>query len=310
MAIKTLKEQNLTWINIDTVNDEALAFLKGNYSFHPLDLEDIQSEQQTPKIDAYKNYLFVVMQFPQWQAATNTVVAHEVDIFIGENYLITIQREKSKELKSLFYRCMNNRKVRSDWMSGSSGYLLYHIIEELLHNAHPILNHIGKHISSLENEIFAAEPNSIVIRELAIERRNVLSFRRILDPERYVISSLKNTPKPFLPQQADEGLTIYFDNIQDYLSNMWAVVESYKETINGLHITVESLINRRTNKIISTLTMISVSFMPLTLLSGLYGMNIDHLPFAHEPHYVWLMYLGLFAVIVLTIFIMRRKRDI
>jgi len=303
MAIKIIKEQNLSWINIDQVNDEALAYLKENYNFHHLDLEDIQSESQTPKIDNYKNYLFLVLHFPHWKSTTKTVVPHEVDIFLGDNFVITIQHSKTKEMKNFFYRCMKNRKTKKEWMSGSSGYLLYRLVEALFHNSRPILNNVGKHISDVEGEIFEGEQDTKIIKQLAVHRRNVLNFRRIIDPQRYLVANLSHTRKLFI----NEDMSLYFDDVVDYLNKLWAISDTYKDTIDGLHVTVESLINQRTNKVIGALTVISVALLPLTLLSGIYGMNID-LPFAKDPTFVWSIFIGLAIFILFIIAIMKKRR--
>jgi len=303
MAIKEIKKKGLTWVNIDRVDDEAIAYLKKNYSFHHLDLEDIQSETQTPKIDIYKDYLFLVLHIPQWHSATKHIGSHELDVFVGDKYLITIQHTKNKEIKNFFYRAMNNKTVNKEWLSDTSGYLLYKLIEALFQKSRPVLNTIGKQISSVEEEIFDGEPEIKEIRELAIHRRNILNFRRIIDPQRYLMSNLSHIRKPFM----DESLSIYFDNMRDYLDKLWAIVDTYRDTISGLHITVESIINQRTNKIITVLTVMSAALLPLTLLSGIYGMNID-LPFSHHPTIVFLMFLILISVIFAAIVIMRKRK--
>src|SRR3989338_1991679 len=303
MPIKTLAQGNLNWINIDHLDSEMLSYLKTQYGFHPLDLEDLQSEQQIPKLDAYQNYLFIILQFPHWQGETNMIVAQELAIFLGDNYLITIQQNKSKELKNFFYRCLNNRKVKADWMSGSSGYLLYRLIEELFENTRPILNNIGKQISVVESAIFSGEQDTGIIKRLGGHRRNILLFRRILEPQRYLVSTLSHTRKSFL----DEHMSLYFDNVHDSLNNMWAIVETFKETVDGLHVTVESLINRRINKLITVLTAFSVSLLPLNLLAGIYGMNIA-LPFQNQPNVIWIMFVVLTSLIILLIYALKRHK--
>jgi magnesium transporter len=303
MAIKTLTADKLTWININAVDTEALDFLKKNYNFHHLDLEDVQGESQSPKIDTYKNYLFVVLQFPQWKAEIQSVIPHGLDIFIGENYLITIQHSKSKEMKNFFYRCMKNKSVKNDWMSQNSGYLLHKLLESLFKNSQPILNNIGKQLDSVERDIFGGEQDTSVVKKLAVNRRNILNFRRIIDPQRYLIANLSHTRKPFL----NEETSLYFDNINDYLSKLWSIVDTYRETVNGLHVTTESLINQRTNKVIGILTTISVALLPFTVLSSIYGMNIVGLPYAQNPIAIWLMFLGLAALVFITIMVLRKK---
>ncbi len=304
MPVKTLKGKNLTWINIDKLDNEALDFLKTNYKFHHLDYEDLEGERQTPKIDVYKNYLFLVLHFPTWQTTGKKVSSHEVDVFIGDDYLITVQHTKSKEMKSLFYKVMKNKKMKSAWLDNDSGHLLYKITDSLFRTAQPIVDNIGKQINILENKIFTGEQDVRIVRELAIHRRNVLHMRRIIDPQRYLVGNLTHIRRSFL----DDSMALYFDDITDYLNKILLITETYKDTIDGLHVTVESLINHRTNKVISALTVISVSLLPLTLLSGIYGMNIIGLPHAQNPVWVWMMFLGLFAVIMITIFIMKKRK--
>ncbi len=101
MSVKEIKQGKLTWVNISKVNDESIAYLRDKYKFHHLDIEDIQSESQNPKLDVYKDYLFLVLHFPQWKSATKKIIPHEVDIFVGENFLITVQHGKDKDTAKL-----------------------------------------------------------------------------------------------------------------------------------------------------------------------------------------------------------------
>ena len=303
MAIKIIESQEVTWVNIDHVDEEAIAYLKNTYHFHPLDLEDIQTENIYPKIDTYKEYLFLILQFPYWHAETKKVIPIELDIFIGDKFLITIQHGKVKQMKDFFYRCMKNRSVKKEWMSQGPGYLLYNIIEGLFHQSRPILHNIGKQIAQLETTVFEDTPDTTVVLTLAVHRRNILSFRRIIDPQRYLLTNLSAIQKPFF----NESMKLYIEDVNDYLSQLWAIIANYKDTIDGLHVTVESLLSRRTNKIISALTVISVSLLPLTLFSGIYGMNIM-LPFSNSPHIIWSIFGALTCVIIGVVFLMKRRR--
>lgn len=303
MSVKQIKQAGLTWTNINSVNDETLKFLNDNFKFHQLDIADIKSESQNPKLDTYKDYLFLVVHFPQWSMGMQKIIYHEIDIFVGPDYLVTIQHGKNKDIKDFFYRSMNNRKTRNGWINKSPGFLLYKILEELFSQSRVLINTLGKQISNIENEIFDDKPDNNIIRELAIYRRNVLNLKRILDPQRFIIASLSNTRKTFL----DETLSPYFDDIKDYLDKLWVIVDTYKETLDGLHITVESLINQKTSKVINYLTVISVALLPLTLLSGIYGMNIDGLPHAEEPIFVWGLFGAITAFILILLFIMKKR---
>lgn len=303
MSTQTITSPTLTWVNIPKITDEAISFLESNYDFHELDIEDIQEITQTPKLDVYKDYIFLVMQFPQWNTDTNRVIRHEMAVFLGDGYLITVQRGESTEFKSFFNRCLQSDHIREEWMEGSSSYLLYNILEAMFHSAQPILNRIGKSLTALEEEIFDGDQDTEIIRALALHRRNILNFRRILDPQRYLISNLTHIRKPFM----DQDIAIYIDDVRDYLNKLWSIVNGYKDTVNGLHTTVESLINQRTNKVISALTVVSASLLPLTLLTGFYGMNIT-LPYATNPTIVWGMF-GVLIVLIATIILVMRQRN-
>lgn len=306
MPIKTVSEQSLTWVNIEGVDDESVKFLKDNYKFHPLDLEDVRTEVQTPKLDVYKNYLFLVLHFPEWSHEDKRVTSQQIDFFIMDNALITVQHSKNKDLQALFYRCVKNKKIRNEWLNRNSGFLLYYILEALFAQARPILNNIGKHLALVETEVFSGEQNTGLIRQLSYHRRNILAFGRIIEPQRYLMSNLAHTRRVFL----DESASVYFDDIRDYLDKLWSVVDNYKESVHGLYITVESMINQRTNKVLTILTVISVALLPHTLFFNLYSMNVPHLPLV-EQHYpwVWDILITLTIVVGITlIFTLRRMK--
>ncbi len=304
MENKILTEGKLTWTHLENVSPEILAELKAKHNFHQLDLDDIATDSTNiPKVDVYKNYVFLVLHLPHWNPQEKKITISQVNFFVGENFVITIAHHDSKELRSLFFRCLKNRTLKQEWMSGSAGLLLYHLMTELFREARPLLSNIGKHVAMVEEEVFSGEQNTQLIKELAGHRRNILLYRNIIDPQRYVITSLTNIRRPFL----DENLVIYFDDIRDYLDNLWAIIETYKETINGLYITVESIMNQRTSKVLTILTVISAALLPHTLFFNLYSMNLPGLPLAKSPHLVWSI-LGILTIVVLGVLMVTLRR--
>lgn len=305
MPQKEIREKNLTWTYFDSTDEDTITYLEKNHNFHPLDIEDVQTGgSQIPKLDTYKDYLFLVLQFPQWRDGKKSITRQEVYIFFGDNYVVTIEPERTSVMKNIFYRCMKTDDVRKEWMSGSSGFLVYNIIESILHTTQPILSELGRKLTDAEEEIFQEDPDVSLIREIATYRRDILKFRRVIDPQRYLISSLSHTHRSFL----DETLGVYFDDLTDFLNKQWSILESFRDTIEGLHVTVESITNQRTNKIISFLTFISVGLMPFTLLSSIYGMNLVTLPYANHPMIVWSFFVLLGIMTILSIWFMRRKQ--
>lgn len=303
MHIKTVQTEKMNWVNITQVNEDTVKYLRDNHNFHHLDLEDVQDDLQTPKLDTYKNYIFLVLQLPLWDEENDRVISYEINVFVSGKNLITIHKNKSVLVNQFFQRKMKSKRVQKEWMGSSTGYLLYSLLEALFKDIEPMINSIGRHLFHLEEHIFDGEHDQSTVRKLAVERRNILHIRRTIDPQRYLIANLSHIRKPFI----NEDTSLYFDNVHDYLNKTWAVLQTYKDVIEGLHVTVESLITQRTNKIIGNLTMISVILLPFTLLSSIYGMNIRGLPFAQNPFWVWMMFIGLAVLISLALLIMRRR---
>lgn len=302
MAIKILQSDGLRWINIDQFDEVALRFLRQNFKFHPLDLRDCSRANPHPKISTYPNYLFIVFQFPELIHQEKQIVNHEVDIFLGENFLITVQNKRFKALKNCFYRCARNEHIKKKYFGSTTGFLFYKIIDELFNGVFTITEFIKTSTSQLEDHLHKKEVFEFV-DEASSLRRNILNFRSIIEPQRYIFRTLLHTRRDFLP--AD--LSIYFNDLHDRLEEMWVIMNNYNDIVGGISESYETLLRHRTNQIIKVLTYISIFLMPLTLLSGIYGMNIVGLPWAQRPENILLIFVVLTLFIFLVVSYLRRK---
>jgi Mg2+ and Co2+ transporter CorA len=138
-SIGTLTHDKLTWVNIERPTREETQYLADRYPFHPLDLDDCLSKTQTPKIDKYEEYLFMVFHFPVFNPQARVTTASQVSIFVGEDYLITLHQGDLKPLVTLFRSCQTNEKVLQENMGHSAGYLLYRVLDRLVDYCFPIL---------------------------------------------------------------------------------------------------------------------------------------------------------------------------
>ncbi len=304
MATKIKKYNNITWINIVEPNNEDLRYLKDKFKFHPLDVKDVEGEAQRSKIDVYANYAFLILRFPITYKTNNLIGSHELDIFLGKDYLVTIQKKKIKTLNQYFYKIANNKKLQNEIFKGKAALLLYHVLEEMYRKTMPLTDWQLKEINKIEQQVYEEETKQAV-KNLALVRRNVLTFKGIIDPQRLVIRTLVNLKKDYL----SGDLANYFDDIADYVERIFGLLITSKELIDGLHETNESLSSHRLNRVIKILTVFSVSMLPLTLLTGLYGMNLQSLPLIHNENLVWYIFGGL-AVAILGIFIYLNRKDI
>jgi len=301
MAIKSIVQNNITWHYLTDFGGTELEFLKKNYKFHPLDLKDCGGEFQRSKIDIYKNYIFMVLQLPEYSSTSNRIVVQQIYLFIGKDYLVTVNHEKTKFLNALFYKIANNSKLKDNIFSQGSEYLLYTVMDYILRQRWKIITTLDSKIEKIENDIEEGRGKKVVY-EVATLRKTILQFKTILDPQRLVTNALSRIDVKFLRKD----MTVYFDDIDDYADKISFLIESYRDRILSLHEINESLLSFRTNRLISLLTLFSVALMPLTLLSGIYGMNID-LPFSDKPGLVWFLFTILGGGVVLTYLSLKRK---
>jgi magnesium transporter len=261
----------LTWIHLDApTSDEAMA-LAERFGWHPLDIEDVLSKRQRPKIDEYseEGYLFAVLHFPVYDKAVQRLNAAELDFFVGQNYLVTFPAVELLPVTRLFRRCQEDDELRAQLFSKGSGYLLYHVLDDLFDYCFPILDKIGHKLDSIEDDMFEGRAEDVV-RDISNVKQEIISYRKIIKPERATLRVLERQIERFLP----EDLELYFDDIVDASERIWDLLDNYKEVIEGLESTNESVISHRQNDILRILTVFSVVLLPLTLITGIFGMNV------------------------------------
>ena len=301
LNLESLTWGDLTWVNIEKPTERETEYLAQNYSFHHLDLDDCLSRIQRPKIDEYKDYLFLVFHFPVYSKEARVTTRSQVSVFIGENYLITLHKGELKPLVKLFRECQIDEESRQENFSQGSAYLLYRIIDRLVDYCLPILNKIGENIEGVEDNIFANEmPRAI--KEISTLRRDVISFRRIIWPMRAVIGSLE----PKIRRFTQMDMTVYFGDTVDHVDKIWDALDEYKEIIEGLNDTHDSLATNRTNEVMRMLTIIASILLPLTVVASIYGMNIP-LPFQNEGYSLIIVFVIWIAIVSGMLYFFRRQ---
>ncbi len=296
-----------TWINIEKPTERETEYLAQNYPFHPLDLDDCLSRIQRPKVDEYRDYLFLVFHFPIFNKEARVTTSSQLSVFIGENYLITLHKGELKPLVKLFRECQIDDESRAESLSLGSGYLLYRIVDRLVDYCLPILNKLGDNIEEVEDNIFSSQGMPRSIEELSILRRDVISFRRIIWPMRAVIGSLE----PKIRRFSKTDLTVYFGDMVDHVDKIWDALDEYKEIIEGLHATHDSLLSYRVNDVLRVLTILATIGTVLTVVASFYGMNII-LPGGADSwggSYTWIILAVVMVLIVAGMLLyFRRKR--
>jgi magnesium transporter len=266
-----LHASGLTWIHVDAPDVETAQELAERFGWHPLDVEDVLSKRQRPKVDEYveDGYLFAVLHFPVWDPAIQRLNAGELDVFLGSDYLVTLANAYLPPVTRLFRRCQEDEVLRQQLFSKGTGRLLYEVLDDLFDYCFPILDKIGYKLEDIEDDIDAGRSKAIV-RDISKVKQEIISYRKIIKPQRPALRLLERRVERFLP----EDLELYFDDLVDASERIWDLLDNYKEVVEALEDTNESAISHQQNDILYVLTIFSVVLLPLTLITGLFGMNV------------------------------------
>ena len=195
--------------------------------------------------------------------------AAELDLFIGQDYVVTIPNRELLPVSRLFSRCEDDENLREQLFARGSGRLLYEILDDLFDYCFPILDKIAFKLDVIEDEMFEGASEEIV-RDISNVKQEIISYRKIIKPERSTLRVLERRVEDFLPEE----LELYFDDIVDAAERIWDLLDNYKEVVEGLESTNESVISHRQNDVLRLLTVFSVIVLPLTLITGIFGMNV------------------------------------
>jgi magnesium transporter len=215
--------------------------------------------------------------------------------------VITIPNQPLQPVEYLFERCRTNEEVREQYFSKGSGHLLYHVVDQAFDYCFPMLRKVGNKLELLEEEIFSGRGEEIV-RDISNVKQEIINFRKIIRPQRTVLRDLERTKQRYM---ADE-LEIYFDDIVDASERIWDMLENYKEVVEALEDTNESVISHRVNDILRVLTAISVIVLPLTFLASLWGMNVG-VPGEGETSAFWALTGSMVALLLAMVAYFRHR---
>jgi magnesium transporter len=262
-------ERPLRWINVERWRHPEHTWVDDQFHFHALDYEDVGSRNQRPKVDEYEEYLFIVLQFPRYDKTVGRLNAAEIDVFLGPDYVITIPNQPLPSLDYLFERCRSSAELRDQLFAKGPGYLLYRIVDDSVDASFPMLRKIGNKLERLEDDVFEGR-SSEVVRDISNVKQEIINFRKIVRPMRTALSDLERTTKRYIPEQLD----MYFDDINDASERVWDMLENFKEVVEALEDTNESVLSHQLNDILRILTAFSVMLLPLTLIASIFGMNV------------------------------------
>ena len=267
------------------------------FNFHPLAIDDALQETHAPKIDDWGDYLYIVLNYmhlvkePQpWDTEID-----ELDIFLGRNYVVTHHDHPIASIDDVWNLSQRDPRFSQD----GADHLLYKIIDAIVMDYMPIIEKIDAEIDWVEDQVFAT-PSSETIARLFTLKRVLLAMRRILLPQREALNKMARDDYAVI----DRKDRIFFRDVYDHLVRLHDMNESLRDLVGGALDTYLSVINNRMNEVMKTLTIITTLFMPLTFVTGFFGMNYFA---ANPPYQSWTvpaMFYGTLCLMLATPFVM------
>ncbi len=300
--MKTVTYGRVKWMDVIHPTPDDVSALGNVFPFiHPLNLEDLISPIERPKLDEDENYLFIVLHFPLWDAKQRLTRAREVDIIMSRGNVMTIHDGSLRPLTTLFDSCQEDQAIRERVLGKGASHTFYVIIDQLVDYILPILRKVDINIRELEEIIFTSDTRQ-VIQEIALVRRDIIALRRIIRQQVPVLERLERTDHPILHQDLEE----YFGDIADHLYKARDIIDENAEIIVSLAETADALASHRINEVMRILTVISVIMLPLTLISSIYGMNVN-LPLMNDPNAFIIISTFMTGMLVMMLLYFKRR---
>lgn len=275
------------WLDMLKPTDEELAILDDVFGFHPLTIEDTIHYSQHPKIESYhhigdafhQGYFYLVIHGPDLETFREKLRTREIDMYVSERYLVTIHEEPVRSLGELISRAQADPRIV---LNQGIDLLLYQLLDKLVDNYLPILDYLQEEIDSLEEKA-TVDPSPDLLPRIAAQKRQLLNLRRIIAPQREVLAQLTRGEVPFIR----ESTRIYLRDVQDHLVRAVEMIELYRDLVIGARDIYLSSISNHLNRIMKTLTIITVIALPLNVITGFFGMNFDAIPGLHSQWAFW-----------------------
>jgi magnesium transporter len=282
----------LLWLNLENPDPvELIHCLKDVCHFHPLAIEDCQSEgYQTPKVDDYEDYIFVIAHalIPDHGNLENLDM-NELDLFLGRNYVVTSHRStEMPPVEQVWSRLEKDQRL----MSHGADFLCHALLDALVDDYMPLIDKMDDEIEWLEDRVLE-KPNPETLSRILGLKHSTLSLRRIISPQREIMNRLSRDEFVLIAEKH----RIYYRDIYDHLVRIQDLIESVRDIVSGTLDIYLSATSNRLNEIMKALTVVSTIFLPLSFFAGVYGMNFVHFPEIQWKYgyvYVWVLFSTIF----------------
>jgi magnesium transporter len=265
--------------------------LQDTFGFHPLAVDDALEESHTPKVDDWSDYLYLVVQAVEPRQGLNQeVAALELDIFLGQNYLVTYQTKAIAAVERVWILCQRDKRH----LDQDTNYILYRLIDEIASDYIIVADEIDERIDKIEDQLFE-NPEPYLVEHIFALKRDLLFLRRMIAPQREMVNKLARGDYAVIAVDAK----VYFRDVYDHFVRLYDIIESLRDLVTGALETYLSMVNNRMNEIMKTLTIITTLFMPISFLASYFGMNFFQPVISMNAWTEWPMFIVLNLVMIL-----------
>ena len=290
------------WVDIDSGNRHQHAVLEKVFRFHPLAIEDTLSPSSRVKLEEFDGYLFAIVRGVQFHQQTDDpydILTFNQYYFLGRNYLVTVHAEPSASIADVAQRIERTPEL----MARHSARIMHAIMDAEVDAFFPILDQIDEFVDSLEERVFA-NFDEAALRDIFAVKRLVLGLRRHLAPQREVFNIMTNRPSPLL----STDVQVYFRDIYDHVLRINDSLETYRELLSSVLDSYLSQISNRLGRVTKGLSVVATLSIPFVVVSGMWGMNFEHIPLSGHVGGFWIMLFLQMAIGVLLVLILKRGK--
>jgi len=299
--MRIIKEK-ITWYHLSSATSEELEFIKSELKMPEPVMQELQSPSSRQKMESYPGLLYVIVKFPIYEKKKKTCRAVEIDFIIADSAIATITYEQIQPLEELFTQCEQLEGLRQKTFGNTTAELAEAIFSHVFTYGMRELTHIDKSINEISEQLYQGVEKSM-IPLVALVKRDVLDFRRILKPTEGVLHDLHDVSKALY---GDEKL-FTFNNIIGVYEDIWDVVENQKDTIESLESTNQALLSSKINEVMKILSIIAFLLAPFTIVGSMFQMNLQFTPIAGMPGDWWIV-MAIIAACCIGLFIYFKKK--
>ena len=293
--------QTIKWINVSGVHNIEIVEKIGKYlNLHPLILEDIVNTEQRPRIEDFEDYVFVTLKMLTYDETDGEIDLEQLSIIFGKNYVITFE-EKPVNVLDIFVNRLKTGGTKARLLNPD--YLAYCLIDIVVDNYFALLDKLNELIEDLE-DVIIENPTSEVLQDIYELKRELLLLRKSVLPLREIVGSLSRLKNPLI----QESTLFYLEDVYDHVRQIMDTVDIYKEMISSMLDTYTSSISIKLNDVMKLLTIFASIFIPLTFITGVYGMNFSHMPEINWKFGYYFTWAIMLVISVGMLFFFRKKK--